>query len=154
MLIGCGGVDGWVNYDIIQRKKKNCSMSYKDDMDGAKFETFLRETCSKLKQKYDKVALVMDKASYHTILLDNIPNSKWVLPQYKKFCTENNLKVIPTHSKAKKGRLVLADHKAAADKYVQDSGVKYKADEIMKSYGVRCIPLPPYHPELNPIERV
>ena len=42
-------------------------MDYKDDMDGAKFEQFLDETCAILVQKYDKVAIVMDNASYHNI---------------------------------------------------------------------------------------
>ena len=80
MLIGCGGVDGWVNYDIIQRKKKNCSMSYKDDMDSAKFEKFLRETCSKVKEQYDKIALVMDNASYHKTWRGGIFDMPYKIP--------------------------------------------------------------------------
>ena len=44
-------------------------MEYKDDMDGPKFEEFLNETCSILKEKYEKIALVMDNASYHTKLV-------------------------------------------------------------------------------------
>ena len=44
-------------------------MDYKDDMDGEKFETFLRETCAKLKDKYEKSAIIMDNASYHTKLV-------------------------------------------------------------------------------------
>ena len=31
------------------------------------------------------------------------------------------------------------------------TGIKYRADTIMAMYNVRCIRLPPYHPELNPI---
>ena len=123
-------------------------------MDCQKFNKFLLETCAKLTSMYPKVGLVMDNASYHTVLVDDIPHSNWLLSDYKKFCTEKELDVVPINSKRKDGHLVKADYKAAADKFVEESRIKYKADQIMKSYGVKCICLPPYHPELNPIERV
>ena len=45
-------------------------MNYKENMDAAKFEAFLHETCQLLREKYgDKVALVMDNASYHTVMV-------------------------------------------------------------------------------------
>ena len=45
-------------------------MIYKDDMNSAKFEKFLHETCQLLIEKYgDKVAIVMDNASYHSTLV-------------------------------------------------------------------------------------
>ena len=47
-------------------------MNYKENMDAAKFEAFLHETCRLLREKYgDKVALVMDNASYHTVMVRN-----------------------------------------------------------------------------------
>ena len=45
-------------------------MNYKQDMDAKLFEKFLHETCRLLREKYgDKVALVMDNASYHTVMV-------------------------------------------------------------------------------------
>ena len=41
-------------------------MIYKDDMDFKKFEQFLHELCQKLVALYDKIAIIMDNASYHT----------------------------------------------------------------------------------------
>ena len=58
--------------------------------------------------------------------------------------------MIPTHGK-KIGKLVKQDYIDAAKKYCLKTGIKYKADTIIKSFGLRCIRLPPYHPELNPI---
>ena len=55
-------------------KKLFCrnSMNYKENMNAEKFEAFLHETCKLLKEKYgDKVALVMDNASYHTVMVRN-----------------------------------------------------------------------------------
>ena len=53
-------------------------------MDAQHFEIFLHETCSKLTQKYDKVALVMDNASYHTVMRDDVPKSDWTLSKYSR----------------------------------------------------------------------
>ena len=80
---------------------------------------------------------------------DDVPNSKWTLQQHKSFCEEKNLVVIPEHGK--RGNLVLDDYKKATKKYTDENGLKYTADTIMESYGFRCVRLPPYHPELNPI---
>ena len=47
-------------------------MNYKENMNAEKFEAFLHETCKLLREKYgDKVALVMDNASYHTVMVRN-----------------------------------------------------------------------------------
>ena len=62
-------------FHITQNMKKyifHCrnSMNYKQDMDAKLFEKFLHETCRLLREKYgDKVALVMDNASYHTVMV-------------------------------------------------------------------------------------
>ena len=41
-------------------------------MDSKKFEEFLHKVAQKLKEKYgDKVAIVMDNASYHTVMVRN-----------------------------------------------------------------------------------
>ena len=46
------------------------SLNYKDDMDARKFEEFLHEICKLLEEKYGKkVAVVMDNASYHSVLV-------------------------------------------------------------------------------------
>ena len=81
---------------------------------------------------------------------DDIPKSDWKLPQLKAFCEQKKIKVLPGNSK-RSGALVYKDYYQAAKKYCEDAGIKYKADSIMESYGVLCVRLPPYHPELNPI---
>ena len=95
----------------------------------------------------------MDNASYHTTLSDDTPRSTWTLPKFKKYCQDNNLTVIPGYSK-RPGKLVLEDYKKCALKHSDEVGNKYTADTIMAQYSIRCVRLPPYHPELNPIERV
>ena len=42
-------------------------------MGSKKFEEFLHKVAQKLKEKYgDKVAIVMDNASYHTVMVRNL----------------------------------------------------------------------------------
>ena len=72
------------------------------------------------------------------------------MKQFKNFCKDKGIDVQPQFGK-KAGKLVLKDYAFAAKIYVQVTGIKYRADAILKSYGVRCVRLPPYHPELNPI---
>ena len=79
-----------------------------------------------------------------------MPKSDWKLSQLKDFCEEKKIIVLPGNSK-RPGALVYKDYYEAAKKYCEDEGIKYKADSIMESYGVLCVRLPPYHPELNPI---
>ena len=81
---------------------------------------------------------------------DDVPKSDWKLSQLKDFCEEKKIIVLPGNSK-RPGALVYKDYYEAAKKYCEDAGIKYKADSIMESYGVLCVRLPPYHPELNPI---
>ena len=52
-------------------------------MDAKHFEDFLHETCARLTEQYDKVALIIDNASYHTVMRDDVPKSDWTLPKYK-----------------------------------------------------------------------
>ena len=46
-------------------------MEYKENMDGAKFEKFLKNVCAKVKRRHTKVAAIMDNASYHNVLVSN-----------------------------------------------------------------------------------
>ena len=123
-------------------------------MDSHKFEKFLHEACANLKAKYGKVAMLLDNASYHTIMHDDVPNSKWTVGALKKFCADNNLTVTAENAKNKKGTPVRKDFWDTANEFVSKTGMKYRADTIMESYGIQCVRLPPYHPELNPIEWV
>ena len=38
-------------------------------MDSAKFEEFLHEVCVLLDERYEKSVIVMDNASYHTVMV-------------------------------------------------------------------------------------
>ena len=83
---------------------------------------------------------------------DDIPRSDWKLDQLKKYCSDNKLKVVAFHGKrAAQGVTVVKDYWDAARRYLDKTGahLKYRADRIFASYGIRCVRLPPYHPGDN-----
>jgi hypothetical protein len=80
---------------------------------------------------------------------DDIPRSDWKVDQYKKYCTDNKIKVVAFHGKkAAQGITVSKDYWDACKRYLDKTGahLKYRADRIFASYGIRCVRLPPYHP--------
>ena len=126
-------------------------MDYKDDlkkdMNGKKFEKFLHKILTKVKKRHKKVAAILDNASYHNVYREEIPRSSWHVKKLKEFCEEKKLDVTAS---GKRG-IVKADYVKAIKKYVENHDCKFRADEIMKLYGVIPLRLPPYHPELNAI---
>ena len=70
----------------------------------------------------------------------------------KEFCEKKGITVIARHGKrAWFGDLVKKDYEEAIKHYLDGTDIKYQAEEIMKKYGVECLRLPPYHPELTAI---
>ena len=70
------------------------------------------------------------------------------IAELKKFCEDHNLPVLAQRGK-RPGQIVRMDYVDAVNIYLNNSDVKYKAENIMKEYGVECLRLPPYHPELS-----
>ena len=88
IVVGIGGPDGFVDYEVIKRSRRTGNkMEYKDDMgrylldclitthqqitfhsvsDGDKFNALLHRFCEKLPEKS---VIIMDNASYHTKLV-------------------------------------------------------------------------------------
>jgi hypothetical protein len=93
----------------------------------------------------------MDNASYHNQYREDIPRSGWSVARIKAFCKEHNLEIIV--KKGKRGKPVKQDYMDAVNRYVETADVIFRVDLILESYGIYCIRLPPYHPELNAMER-
>ena len=88
----------------------------------------------------------MDNASYHTQKdPENTPMSNWTKPKLLKYLENKN---VPIPKKALRKELwVLARQKAAEEP-------RFKVDDLVKEYGHEVLRLPPYHCDLNPIERI
>ena len=79
---------------------------------------------------------------------EDIPRPGWALSKLKEFCKQNKLK--PAARWGKRGKPIKKDYEDCIKKYIEDTDeCKYRAEEIMNSYGIVCIRLPPYHPEVG-----
>ena len=145
IMIGGGGREGWAELDIIQRSEgEGNDLNYKKNMDGAAFEKFCHRLGENITKDHEKVAVVLDNASYHNEYREDIPRHNWSIKRFRAFCELNKLDVPVIHGR--RGRPILADYKEAVRKYILEGDLVYKIDVIFKSYGIIVIRLPPYHP--------
>ena len=70
----------------------------------------------------------------------------------KEFCVNKGLVV--EAKEGKRGVPVRKDYWNSVKLYLQNCDEKYRAEAIVREYGIRIIRLPPYHPELNPIGKL
>lgn len=89
--------------------------------------------------------LVVDNASYHNVKLDKDPTTNSRKQEMLDWLTERN---IPYESKYTKPELyaIIKQHKTTSP--------RFKLDTLLSEHGHAVLRLPPYHPELNPIEKI
>lgn len=90
--------------------------------------------------------LVIDNASYH-----NVPVKKNVTSASKKqdiieWLNDRNIPVNP--------KLLKPELYALVKEHLFRFPVQYKLDALLEQHGHSVLRLPPYHPELNPIEKI
>jgi transposase len=91
-----------------------------------------------------KSVIIMDKASYHSCKSEKCPNSITRKTDIQAWLTKHN---IPFDKKLLRPELLAL---AKANK----PEPQYIIDDIAKEKGHIILRLPPYHPDLNPIELV
>ena len=70
----------------------------------------------------------------------------------REFCLNKDLVV--EAKEGKRGIPVRKDYLNSVKLHLQNCDEKYRAEAIVRGYGIRIIRLPPYHPELNPIGKL
>lgn len=143
IMVGIGSKQGWHNYEVWIR---DCtSDDYHDNMDYENFVKFLKEKI--LPTLPPGSVLIIDNAAYHSKTLDKIPKWESSIKDMKKFLTTHNIEF---REKAYKEELF-----AIISKFLEENPDKhYCIDAIVKEYGHIILRLPPYHPELNGIEKI
>ena len=147
ILLHCGNEDGFLadigrTYIAGQRNPEYDDFDYHGDVDSTLFENWLGQILKKLPQN---AILAMDNASYHRRKGSNIPTSKSKKADYMDFLEERGVEFDPDWTVGMLWDLVKNELEGDAPCMV---------DEIAAQAGVKILRLPPYHPELNPIELV
>ncbi|XP_031829397.1 uncharacterized protein LOC116425591 [Nomia melanderi] len=137
LILHAGGRNGFVQSAEMIYKVTNSQMN------ATNFEKWIKEKL--LPNIPAKSVIVMDNAPYHSVQLNRPPSKYAKKEDMVKWLVENN---IPHAKKMRKHELIdLVDNNKKVEKV-------YKIDELIKLHGHDTLRLPPYMPELNPIELV
>ena len=135
-------VDGWVPNAKIVFKSTRKTGDYHGQMDGELFRKWFTEAL--LPNIPSKSIIVMDNASYHKILTeDSAPTPTCSKERIRDWLDQNK---IPCAEDCLKVELVEILRKIAPEP-------TYEVDVIAKKEGHKVLRTPPYHPELQPIEK-
>lgn len=89
--------------------------------------------------------LIIDNASYHNVVINREPTSSTKKSEMIQWLIERNIVHDATKTKPELYAII---------KLYKNKCRQYVLDTEMAKHGHRVLRLPPYHPELNPIEKI
>lgn len=145
IILHAGSKNGFVPNALLLSAKniKKCSADYHEDMTANLFEKWFGEQL--LPNIPQNSVIVMDNASYHSRLLNKIPNNNTKKDDIIQFMRSKNIN-IPDKIPTKKDLL----------KTIKEHNFKkeYVVDHICETHGHTLLRLPPYYCVFNPIELI
>lgn len=137
-----GGENGFIRDSLLIFKAHQKTGDYHDSMN---FENFYKWLETQLLPNLDEPSvIVMDNAKYHCVEEDRKPTSGFLKKNIQDWLTRH--KVVYEENMTKPELLMLVQ------KFHREP--MYKIDQLIHNYGHQVLRLPPYHPDLNPIELV
>lgn len=143
IIIHAGGENGFIPNAFTCWKASSHSGDYHDNVNGEIFMKWMKEKV--LPNLEPNSVVVIDNAPYHNIKIDKAPTSKSRKQEMKNWLLKNRVPFSDDMLVPELYKLVLL-HKPRF--------VRYALDETVKEEGHDILRLPPYHPDLNPIELI
>ncbi|XP_045450769.1 uncharacterized protein LOC123659609 isoform X1 [Melitaea cinxia] len=143
IVIHAGGCEGFVPNANLTFKANSTSGDYHDNMNLDNYKKWL--STQLLPNLPENAVIIMNNASYHNALLEKAPNSNSNKHAMQTWLAGKNIPFAETMKKIELYDLILR-HK--------DIHKRFVIDELIRSKGFEILRLPPYHPELNPIEKI
>lgn len=142
VILHAGSRNGLVDDALTIFKSDAKTGDYHGDMNGPTFYKWVDE---KLKDKLlPNSVVVMDNASYHSVQVEKKPTISSLKREMQDWLLRHNVEFSGTMTKAQLLLLITSTQKEPV----------YRIDELLKACGHTVLRLPPYHPDLNPIELV
>lgn len=143
IIVHAGSASGFIPNALLMYKSAQTTGDYHSEMNKENYEKWLQDKL--IPNLQPNSVFVIDNASYHSTLEDRAPNSNSLKKTMQDWLKSKN---IPFDSKAYKPELysIIKRHKHQFK--------KYSLDTIMEAHGHTVLRLPPYHPDLNPIENI
>lgn len=143
IIVHAGGEEGFVPNALLTWEAQSSSGDYHDNMNKDNYYKWVTE---KLLPNLSKNSVVvLDNATYHCHQSNRAPNSNSLKKDMINWLTENNISFNSTMLKPQLYDII-RKHKQVF--------IKYSLDSILSKEGHDIIRLPPYHPDLNPIEMI
>lgn len=143
IIVNAGGEDGFVPNSYV-RWKSHCSTGdYHNEMNYENYEKWVKYNL--VPNLRPNSVVVIDNAPYHNKQIETCPTSTTRKDDMKKWLQNKN---IPFDEKMLKPQLY------SLIKMNKPRHKSYRIDQIFSNAGHSVVRLPPYHPDLNPIELV
>ncbi|CAG4907110.1 unnamed protein product [Colias eurytheme] len=136
-----GSEAGFVPNALLMFKSGTITGDYHDDMNFSNYEKWLRTQL--IPNLSPNSVVVIDNAPYHNKVLNPAPTSNDKKAKIESWLAEKGIIYEKDMRKPQLYDLV---------KKNKDGHKQYVIDEMFKKYNHNVLRLPPYHPDLNPIE--
>lgn len=136
-----GSSNGFLDQGLLEFQS-NSTKDYHEEMTADVFEEYFKQMIEYIPANS---VIVMDNASYHSRLKENLPTTSWKKAEIVNWLQRKELSFDNTMVKKELLDIVRL-HKSQYKKYV--------IDEMARDRGIIVLRLPPYHCELNPIELI
>lgn len=143
IMVHAGGEMGFVNDALLIFKSGSKSGDYHDDMNSSNYDKWVRDKL--LPNLPPQSVVVIDNAPYHNVQECKAPSSNSRKEEMKQWLSEKNIAFASSLLKPQLYELI---------KLHKKQHIVYKFDNLLAQHGHTVLRLPPYHPELNPIELI
>lgn len=143
IIIHAGGEKGFVPNALLMWKASCHTGDYHDNVNTEMFTKWLKEKL--LPNLEPKTVIVIDNAPYHNSHIDKAPTSKSRKQEMKDWLTKHGIPFSDNMFVPELYKLIQL-HKPTQQRFL--------IDEIVRKEGHDVLRLPPYHPDLNPIELI
>lgn len=143
VLVHAGSNAGEVQNALLIFKSGQKKGEYQNNMNAENYEKWLKTKL--IPNLPPRSVLVIDNARYHNVKLNKAPNSNNKKQELLDWLINKNIPCSPDMLKTELYELVRLNKPRYEEYYF---------DKILEDCGHNILRLPPYHPELNPIELV
>lgn len=143
IIVHAGGEMGFIPNARLIFKSGTKSGDYHDEMNFNNFSKWLKEKL--FPNLPPRSVIIVDNAPYHNVQVNKAPTSTSKKADMQDWLRNHNIAYEEDMLKTQLYSLVLL-HKSRFKRYA--------IEEMINEHGFSCLRLPPYHPDLNPIELV
>lgn len=143
IMLHAGGEMGFLPNTLVIFKSGTKSGDYHDEMNSQNYETWLKDKL--MPNLPQNSVIVIDNAPYHNVQENRAPTSNSKKCEMVTWLSDRNIPFSTAMLKPQLYDIV----KGCKKRYVT-----YKFDSLLSSQGHTVLRLPPYHPDLNPIELI